>query len=490
MSSISLLAGTGTEPLPWASAAREYIENQLMTHIGGQEGALAVALTVGYRNHLSKETKENLRRAGLSHLLAISGLHMGLVTAAGFFIFELLFAALPFIALRVMPKKAAVIPSFMIAVAYLFLSGAGTSTIRAFIMVSVGLLAVLTDRRVLSLRSVAIAAGLIMLVWPEMVLSVGFQMSFAATAGLVAFYEAASRWMRANGYIGPKSRLVRVLAFVAGTGLTSFVAQLAIAPFALYHFQTLSIIGVFANMLVLPVVSLLVMPLLLVAVLFSPVGGVTVLSPALYPSFTYIRKVAGWFADSQHAVFETGAMADGAFVIAVMSFLALLVLTRSLKTTLVFALLLVGSVVLGQKDTVDLLISSSGNIVAEAKSIDQSTNTGRHLHVSGGRTGSFRERGWLRYWNIPQDSTKEKMKKICDATACSFWPIAGPVITRIKALAAVKQACAGGHIVILAKRYERYCKGAALVLTREMLEQRGPAGVRVRRAVLEIEWSR
>ncbi|MBL4837159.1 MAG: ComEC/Rec2 family competence protein [Kordiimonadaceae bacterium] len=469
--------------------AREYIESTLLSNLDGQKAAVAVALTVGFRNHLTIETKEALRRAGLSHLLAISGLHMGLVTMASFYVFEMLFAAIPAFALRVMPRKAAVLPTFAIALAYLLLSGASTSTVRAFLMVAVAMLAILADRRVVSLRSIAIAAGLILLFWPEMVLSVGFQMSFAATAGLVAFYERVSAYMRNRNLTRPKSRLLKVLLFVLGTGLTSVIAQIAIAPFALYHFQTLSVVGVISNMLVLPIMTLVVMPLLLATLVFMPFGAAELLAAPLAYCLGFILDIAQTTAHFPFAIIQTAVMSDAGFIVAVLCFLLFLVMNDWRWAVGAFSVMIL-AFIFGKAEPAEVLVSSKGTIIAQFPSGGEQPG-GEVMHISGGRHTSYRARSWQLYWNVDMHLKSKKLIKKCDRMACRFHILGRGAITTIRALEAVKPACASGDIVILPRRYSRYCKGSQLILTLEDLENKGPLGLWFGDGgTIEKKWSR
>lgn len=156
--------------------------------IDGQTGAFAAAILVGDRSAIAPEMLDRLRASNLAHLLAISGLHMGLLTGFIFAITRYGLALFPFLALRVPVKKIAALAAFCVAVSYLFLSGANVATQRAFIMVAVMLLAILLDRRALTLRAVALAAVLVLVFRPESLIEAGFQMSFAATTALVAVF--------------------------------------------------------------------------------------------------------------------------------------------------------------------------------------------------------------------------------------------------------------------------------------------------------------
>ena len=159
----------------------------------GTSGAVAAALNTGDRSAIPKELVEAMRDSGLAHLLAISGLHMGLVAATLFFGLRAFLAMSELLALRYPIKKWAAAVALAGAFGYLLLTGATIPTKSAFLMAGLVLLAVLLDRTAISLRLVAWAAAAILLITPESLLSASFQMSFAAVVALVAVYEHGQR---------------------------------------------------------------------------------------------------------------------------------------------------------------------------------------------------------------------------------------------------------------------------------------------------------
>ncbi|HHX90935.1 MAG TPA: ComEC family competence protein, partial [Paracoccus sp.] len=164
----------------------------LRAAIPGEPGGFVAALLTGDRSGVGQETNEALRRSNLGHLLAISGLHMGLLTGAVYGGLRGGLALVPVLALRWSIRKWAAMGALGAATCYLLLSGGNVATQRAFIMATVMLGAILFDRRALSMRSVALA-GTVVLAWrPEALLSAGFQMSFAATVALIATFV----WLR------------------------------------------------------------------------------------------------------------------------------------------------------------------------------------------------------------------------------------------------------------------------------------------------------
>lgn len=251
----------GSQPV---FAARMALSARVQEALPGERGAFAAAIMAGDRSGIGQETLRALRVSNLAHLLAISGLHMGLL--AGFIFAALRYglALVPAVALRVPSKKLAAVLAFVIAGGYLALSGGNVATQRAYVMVGVALLAVLLDRRVLSFRAVALAAVIILVLRPEALLGPGFQMSFAATTALVAAFN----WLRD----APLPRGPRWWRPVLAVVLSSFVAGLATAPIAAAHFNQIAHYGLVANLLSVPLMGFMVMPLAVVSVLLMPIG--------------------------------------------------------------------------------------------------------------------------------------------------------------------------------------------------------------------------
>ncbi len=260
---VPLLMAGGGDPLPLESLRRA-AGTHIRAAIPGERGGFAAAITTGDRSGVSTATLDALRGSNLAHLLAISGLHMGLLAAVVFGGLRLAFCLVPPLALRLPVKKLAACGALVAAAGYLMLSGGNVATERAFIMAAVMLGAVLLDQRALSLRAVALAALIVLLRRPESLLGPGFQMSFAATTALVGVFS----WIRDAGIsLGPKW-----LQPLAAAALSSLVAGLATAPFGAAHFNMVSHYGLLANLLAVPVMGAVVMPAAVLAVLLTPLG--------------------------------------------------------------------------------------------------------------------------------------------------------------------------------------------------------------------------
>jgi competence protein ComEC len=261
---LRLLAADNTTLGARLFALRMSVSRAVQAAIPGEAGAFAAAIMTGDRSGMGQETLRDLRTSNLAHLLAISGLHMGLLTGFIFAVVRYGLALIPGVALRWPTKKIAAVGALAVGAFYLALSGGSVSTERAYIMVAVMLVAVLLGRRALTLRAVAMAAIIVLLWQPEALIGPGFQMSFAATTALVVAFGALRqfdlrglpRWSRA------------VLSVI----LSSFIAGVATAPFAAAHFNQIAHYGLIANVLSVPLMGVLVMPAAVLAVCLAPFG--------------------------------------------------------------------------------------------------------------------------------------------------------------------------------------------------------------------------
>ena len=252
------------------SQVRHWVSARILAHASPSAGPFAAALLTGDRSAIEETTLKAMRDSGLAHLLAISGLHVGLIAGIIFFATRGLLALVEPVALRAPIKKWAAACALLGAAAYLLLSGMSVPTQRAFVMVAVVLLAIVLDRASISMRLIAWAALLVLALAPESMLGPSFQMSFAAATALIATYEAAR---------GPLARLaargglaLRPFVYAAGVALTSLVAGIATGPFAVYHFNRIADYGLLANLGAVPITGFWIMPWGLVALVLMPFG--------------------------------------------------------------------------------------------------------------------------------------------------------------------------------------------------------------------------
>ena len=256
----------------WARVQRwrQEIGERVTAALPGETGAIAKALITGERGGISDDTNDAFRDSGIFHILSISGFHMAIMAGSVFFFVRLVLAAIPAVALRYPIKKWAAVAALLAAIAYLMISGAEFATVRSAIMISIMFIAVLLGRSALALRNVVLAATVILVLYPESLLNVGFQMSFAAVLALVSAYESMRRFQMWEA-LGRRPAL-RILVFFIGIVLTTLVASVAVAPFAAYHFHKSQQYAVLANLIVVPLCNLVIMPAALAAMLLMPLG--------------------------------------------------------------------------------------------------------------------------------------------------------------------------------------------------------------------------
>ena len=257
---------------PAEDAGIERLRHGIAARIGGaiadpSAAGIAIALTTGLRGDLPRAAHDAIRDAGLAHLLAISGLHLGLVAGLVFAAVRAALALWPGVALRYPVKKWAAAAAIAAGFFYMLLAGATVPTQRAFLMVALALLAVLVDRLEIGMRLVALAAFAVLALDPYALTTASFQLSFAAVVALVAVYERLAPSLSEF-----RSRSGRAPLFLAATLLTTVVATLATAPFAAHHFGRIAAYGLAANLIAVPLAAFWIMPAAILATAAMPLG--------------------------------------------------------------------------------------------------------------------------------------------------------------------------------------------------------------------------
>ncbi|HEY5073027.1 MAG TPA: ComEC/Rec2 family competence protein [Caulobacteraceae bacterium] len=291
--------------LRWSVARRLVADiSAIMGKDDGGAAGLAAAVTTSHQDWLDQSHRDDLRASGLAHMLAIAGLHTAALSGFAFFAFRIAIAAWPWLALRVPGKKVAAAAGLLVVWAYLILSGAHPPARRAAITASVAFIAILLDRRAVSLHSLAIAAMIILVAEPEVVVQPGFEMSFCATASLVALAEMWRRPMRPASLPWPLAVVQSVRDWTLAMLMVSFIAGAATGPFAIQHFNRVANYGVFANLTADFLASVVLMPALAVSLVVEALGLGHAGSAAFW--------VAGWAARSVVAIGHFFATAPGA----------------------------------------------------------------------------------------------------------------------------------------------------------------------------------
>jgi competence protein ComEC len=289
---------------------RHAISARIRAVVGGDTGAIAKALTVGERGEISEKAWQHLRDAGLAHVISISGFHMALTAGSAFWLIRALLALFPAIALRYPIKVWAAVGALVIASAYLAISGSAVTAVRSYIMVAILFIAVILNRPAISQRNLAFSALLILIFMPQSLADPGFQMSFAATAALIAFYEAH---LALRPLAGWPALIALPLTMLIEAVLTTLAAGAACDPIAAYHFHRIAIYSVIGNLLAGPVVAIVVMPMALLALLAMPFGLETWPIIAMDRGIGVMMMVAEFASSLPSAAVLVPAFAAGAF---------------------------------------------------------------------------------------------------------------------------------------------------------------------------------
>lgn len=260
----------GGDGAGWIARLQRRLAAHVRGELGGSPGTIAVAFASGDRGAIAEADEDAMRDAGLTHLLSISGLHVSAVIAAAYFLAIKLLALWPWLVLRVrLPVLAASIAA-LAGISYTLLTGAEVPTVRSCVGAMLVLIALAIGREPLSLRMVAAAAVFVLLLWPESLVGPSFQMSFSAVLAIVALHNSAPvrQFLKAR----EESWLARTGRRALMLLVTGLVIEIALMPVVLFHFHRAGLYGAFANVIAIPLVTFLSMPLIAIALLLDVVG--------------------------------------------------------------------------------------------------------------------------------------------------------------------------------------------------------------------------
>ena len=430
----------------WVESVRQAIGTRIGRALSGERAGVARALMIGDRGAIPEFVIEALRDSGLAHLLAISGLHIGLVAGIVFFGVRATLALVPSLALRFPIKKWAAAAAVLAALSYALVAGATVPTQRAFLMIGLVLLAVMVDRRGLTMRSVAMAATVILLFRPESLLGASFQLSFAAVTALIAVYEVFR--VRPIAESAPWGGILvgRAGAYIAGVALTTLVAGMVTAPFAVFHFNRVAAFGLIANLGAVPVTALWTMPWAVISVLAMPLGlesgPLAAMGWGIDVVVRIARTVAGW----PGAATLVPAMPVAGLAAFALGGLWLCLWRRPWRLFGAVGMAVgLASFLLARPP--DLLVDDSGNLLAVRDEVG-------HLTFSTLKAGRFDREVWLRragqdsepgVW--PVDGATPDGRLACDAMGC-IHRVGGHVVALVRRPEALIDDCAIADVVI------------------------------------------
>lgn len=447
---------------------RRAVSERILAATSERTGPLAAAFLTGERGLISEDDNVAMRDSSLAHLLSISGLHMALAGFGFFIALRMIFALITPLVLNYPVKKWAAAAAIAASFAYLLLSGASVPTQRAFVMIAVALAAILFDRSALNMRSVAVAAVIVLVLTPEAWIDPSFQMSFAAVVALIAAYE----WWNARRIadVGPQGVVRRLLGMVAAAAATSLIAGLATAPIAAFHFNRFTDYGVAANVMVMPVVSFVIMPAGVLALVLMPLGLESLPLAVMDAGLDAMLRIAHWVASWPGAAQSVAAWPTVSFVVIAAGGLWLAIWTapwRWFGLTAVVA----GLALIPFAETPDVLIAGDGDNVA-VRGADGL------LHLMSPRKGRFDVEIWLRRdGDARQISDAARLGRdgfACDPAGCVASVRGRAMVSVAQDAEALAEDCATADVVIdFGRGWRPRCDSPQIILTRGLLKREG-----------------
>lgn len=268
-----------TEAAGWwhPDSWRPKIAQWMADRVNGDALALLQSLIIGERRHLTPRLRDTFNRLGISHLLAISGLHIGIIALVSYWTARWLMVRLPVLVWRGWVERAATMATLPPLIAYALLAGMSSATQRALVMALVIAVGIIAGRRHDLFNTLAAAAVLILVLTPPALFELSFQFSFMAVGGLLAgmpLVRPATAFQPAEA----ASLRVRLTRWVKTSIILSLLANLATVPLSMFYFQQVSLVGCLTNLIFIPLFGFLVIPLALAAalmmVLIPPLGTV------------------------------------------------------------------------------------------------------------------------------------------------------------------------------------------------------------------------
>ncbi|HEX3811150.1 MAG TPA: ComEC/Rec2 family competence protein [Rhizomicrobium sp.] len=457
----------GIEALRWRMTSR------IHAVLPGSTGSIASALITGDRGGISDDDEQALRDAGLAHVLAIAGLHMALVGLGLFWVVRAVLALFPVIALNYPIKKWAALAALGGAGFYLVISGAGAASTRAFVMLAMMLLAILFDRPAISMRALALAATIILLIEPESIIEPGFQMSFAAVVALIAVVEWEQARVRTEFGAPPNAIWRNLRHYMKGIATTSFVGSIATLPYAIYHFDRATHYAVLGNLGAMPIMGFLVMPMAALSVIAMPFGLEAYPLHAMGWGIEAMLAVGRWVSGLPGAVSVMAAWPVGA--LAVMSLGGLWVALWR-KPWRWFGLLPIAASV-----TVAFLWPQPDLLIArDAKTVAVRGSDGTLRFVSEAHD-KYSAQEWLKRSGdarLSADAIAAASNGVrCDELGCIARAKDGTTVAIVSKLDALAEDCGNAQIVISAAPARGQCKGPKLVIDRFDVARNGAYAV-------------
>jgi competence protein ComEC len=450
---------------------RDAIDARIRNVLEGDKRAIATALLTGRRDAISEPVNDAMFISGLGHVLSISGYHMAVVAGIVFFAIRALLALVPALTVSFPIKKWSAAGALLAAAFYLLLSGAEVATQRSFFMTAVVLIAVMVDRRAITFRTLAVAALIVLAIAPEALVHPSFQMSFAATLGLVALVQIGMPKL----FAAPDNSTTARVALWGGREfimllLASLVAGLATTPYAAFHFHRITPYGVLANLAAMPVVSALVMPAGLLGLAAMPFGFDGFFWWLMGVGIDWMVAVAKWVAALPGAVGRMAAFGISPLVVASLGIILMGLLRTPLRWSGagVLAIAIVWAVSAPRPDA---LISADGrNVAVRGKD--------GKLHLMRSGKDAFAVKEWLAADADARTAADASLADgvSCDKAGCVTQTADGAFVALSLRPDAIADDCERAALIVTTRQVPSGCRASAI--DAERLRRQGALALR------------
>lgn len=383
------------------------ITQKLLENLEKPYGSIASALITGDRSYIPHELRQSFINAGLAHVLAISGLHLSIISGLIFLLLRRCICALPVYSIYFPAKKISACLAIIATMFYMVIANFGIPVQRSFIMITLAMLAICLDRTAFSIRSLAIAAFIILIFAPESVLSASFQLSFVAVLGLLAFYESAWFNIREKFFQASSTLLgtKKIIFTLFGILATTLIASLITTPYSIAFFQRFTAQAILGNLLAIPLISLFVMPLGLFSILSLPFSENSIFFWLWSKSLQLLCMIAEYVASLPGASIEVKATPTSCLIILSIGILWICLWKRFWRWFGIILIML--SILLWKLFELPAAYVNSKNDVMAYQ--DESA-----MHVSNLTRNTFITNSWAQEWGLTQTQVWEKPYHLLD----------------------------------------------------------------------------
>lgn len=417
--------------------------------------SITATFMTGEKSGIPEEVLDKVRAAGLAHLLAISGQHVAFIVALIFFMVRAFLALIPSFALKYPIKQISAFITLIASIFVMMIIEFSVPVQRAVIMSAIVLLAVMLGRVAISLRLVAITAAAILIYEPYHLISASFQLSFAAVIALVYFYEVMKpHYHRLTG----ETWFGKAVFYVGGLGLSSLIAGLATAPFTLYHFSQYAVYGLLGNILVLPVVGLVIMPLVVIGYIAFFIGLGKFVFPLAGYFINWIVEISDFVSSLDGSVFMMPMWPVASIILFSLGSLIFILWKGHFVKAFAVGIILASFLLSGTTRQPDILMTDDLKLIAVKN------KQGDYL-FSQARGDKFIRENWMQsiaqsealYWPKKRGHVDDVLS--CDEEAC-LYKIKNKTISFIKEKSAIRKDCAIADLVVF-KGYPAFNMGCA-----------------------------